>query len=368
MRTRDRILGGVGLILVAAVTWVAVMFSHEKECPAPQALQAGAPSMQAVMHRCYGGTESLSLETIARPVPADDQVLVRVHAAAVNPYDWHMMTGMPYIMRADSGFGAPERADFGVDYAGTVEAIGAMVVDFKVGDNVFGGKRGAFGQYVVVREKGIITRIPDGMSFEEAAAIPLAGITALQGLRDKGQIGPGQKVLINGASGGVGIYAVQIAKAYGAEVTGVCSTRNVEMVRSLGADHVIDYTKQNFTQGTERYDLVLDNVGNHSFSDLRRVLTAQGSVVVVGGRKDNVWVGPMPRMAMAALLSHFIEERFVPFIADMSQADVKVLADLAREGKLRSVIDRRYPLEQIAAALAYVGGKHARGKVVVQVQ
>ena len=222
--------------------------------------------MKAIVHRCYGSADVLKFEEIAKPIAADDEVLVKVRAASVNPLDWHYMSGTPYIMRMSSGLGAPENMRMGVDFAGIVEAVGKNVKRFKPGDEVFGGRTGALAEYVAVREDRTLALKPSNLSFEQAAAIPVAAITALQGLRDKGRLQPGQKVLINGASGGVGTFAVQIAKSFGAEVTGVCSTRNVEMVRSIGADHVIDYTKQNFTEGAQRYDLILDNVGNHSLA------------------------------------------------------------------------------------------------------
>ena len=245
--------------------------------------------------------------------------------------------------------------------------MGPNVTLFKPGDEVFGGAHGALAEYVVAREQGAIVAQAAEITFEEAAAIPIAAITALQGLRDHGGIKSGQKVLINGASGGVGTYAVQIAKSFGAEVTGVCSTRNVELVRSIGADHVIDYTKENFTEGKERYDLILDNVGNHGFFDLEDVMNPNGIIVIVGGSKKGPLLGPIKRIAWAKVAGHFIDPRTTFFIAKVNKADLELLAGLAREGKLKTVIDRRYPLEQASAALEYLGAGHARGKVVVTV-
>jgi len=268
-------------------------------------------------------------------------------------------------MRASAGIGTPENPRLGVDYAGVVEAVGAKVTRFKPGDEVYGGVHGALAEYVVIRAEGKIVAKPENMSFEEAAGIPIAAITALQGLRDSGGLKPGQKVLINGASGGVGTYAVQIAKALGAEVTGVCSTRNVETARALGADHVIDYTQENFTEGKERYDLILDNVGSQGFFAMADVMKPEGVIVVVGGSKKGPMFGPMKRVAWSKLAGLFIEPRMVFFIADVNRPDLEFLATLAREGKLKTVIDRRYPLEQTGDALVYLGEGHARGKVIV---
>ncbi|WP_407700613.1 NAD(P)-dependent alcohol dehydrogenase [Steroidobacter gossypii] len=321
--------------------------------------------MKAIMQRCYGPPTVLKLETIARPSPEPDQILVKVHAAAVNPLDWHSVRGEPYIMRLSSGIGTPSDVSAGVDFAGTVEAVGRDVSRFKVGDAVFGARGGALAEYVVVRESRSVVHKPENLSFEQAAAMPIAAITALQALRDKGKLQPGHKVLINGASGGVGTFAVQIAKALGAEVTGVCSTRNIELVRSLGADRVIDYTQQNFTEGGERYDLILDNVGNHSFLKVRRVLKPRGTIVIVGGQSDEPFLGPMVQFIEGMAVSPFISQEIVGFIAHMNSSDLQALANLAREGKLTPVIDRRYPLDQAAEAIAYLEQGRARGKVVV---
>jgi NADPH:quinone reductase-like Zn-dependent oxidoreductase len=252
-----------------------------------------------------------------------------------------------------------------VDFAGTVEAVGAGVTRFSPGDAVFGGRTGAFAEYVVVREDRAVVAKPAGVSFEQAAAVPIAGLTALQGLRDRGGLEAGDKVLVNGASGGVGTFAVQIAKAYGAEVTGVCSTRNVEMVRSLGADHVIDYTQENYTDGEVRYDLILDNVGNHSLSDNRRVMSPDGVLVMVGGPKDDPWIGPLLRPAKALLMSPFVDEELAPFLARLTPEDLEVMAGLMADGKVTAVIDRRYRLDQVGEAIGYLEEGHARGKVIL---
>lgn len=351
-----------------AVATFAIALSYESGCPPAPSPATGAESMRAIMHSCYGSPgKVLTLEQIAKPVPNDEQVLIRVHAASVNPAEWHRVTGEPYLIRMGSGFGAPKRSRVGFDYAGTVEAVGAKVTRFKPGDEVFGGAGGALAEYVLARETASIVPKPPQMTFDEAAAIPIAAITALQALRDQGRIAAGQKVLINGASGGVGTYAVQIAKAFGAEVTGVCSTRNVEMVRSLGADHVIDYTQQNFTEGQERYDLVIDNVGNHPLRDVIRVIPPEGTLVVVGGPKSNPWLGPLSRVGRMKLLAHFVDQRLTFFIASVNPADLTLLADLVRAGKMRSVIDQRFPLEQAGAALDYIGSQRARAKVVITI-
>jgi NADPH:quinone reductase-like Zn-dependent oxidoreductase len=255
----------------------------------------------------------------------------------------------------------------GADFAGTIEAVGKNVKRFKAGDEVFGDRDGAFGEYVSVRENGAIALKPTNMTMEQAAAVPVAGVTALQALRDKGMIRAGQKVLINGASGGVGTFAVQIAKNYGAEVTGVCSTRNVEMVRSIGADHVIDYSREDFTKGAARYDLIIDNVGNHSLGEIRRVLNPSGVLVGVGGPSDNNWIGPLTGLVKASVVSLFVSQKQIFMLANANKDDLDVLRDLMQTGKLTPVIDRRYKLSETPAAIAYLEQGHARGKVIINV-
>jgi len=367
MSRRTRILSIAVAVLALVVISAAIALSHDSPCGDPQPLAAGATHMKAIVYRCYGSPDVLKLEQVAKPAPADDQVLVKVQAASVNPLDWHYMRGKPYIMRLSAGLGAPDDDRMGVDFAGTVEAVGKSVKQFKPGDEVFGGRSGALGEYVVVRESRALALKPQNLSFEQAAAIPIAAVTALQGLRDQGHVQPGQKVLINGASGGVGTFAVQIAKSLGAEVTGVCSGRNVDMVRSLGADQVVDYTKQDFTQGAERYDVILDNVGNHSLLSLARVLKPDGILVIVGGSSENAWIGPMGRPLQASLLSPFVRPKMFMFLAELNPQDLNWLADQARAGKLTPVIDRRYTLSEAPEAIRYLEGGHARGKVVVNV-
>jgi NADPH:quinone reductase-like Zn-dependent oxidoreductase len=367
VKLRNKIFAGVAAVFVVGFSALAITVSYESPCPQVPALAAGAEPMRAVMQRCYGVPQALRVEKIAKPAPGDGQVLIKVHAASVNPAEWYGASGQPRVIRLFNGIGAPEASRAGFDVAGTVEAVGTNVTLFKPGDEVFGGVSGALAEYVVAREKGAIVAKPANMTFEEAAAIPIAAITALQGLRDHGRIAAGQKVLINGASGGVGTYAVQIAKSFGAEVTAVCSTRNVELVRSLGADHVVDYTQENFTDGKERYDLIFDNIGNHGFFALEDVVKPNGVIVIVGGSKKGPLLGPIKRIAWSKVVQPFMKPRLTFFLARVNKADLELLAGLVRDGKLKSVIDRRYPLEDAGAALEYLGGGHARGKVVVTV-
>lgn len=368
MRRRNRILTSIAAVLFLGIAALAIAMSHNAECGTAPAIAADAQPMRAVMFRCYGSSQVLRVEQVARPVPADNEVLVRVHAAAVNPLDWHYMRGEPYIMRLmGSGIGAPEDPRVGVDFSGTVESVGNAVTRFKPGDAVFGGKSGALGEYVAVRQDRALAIKPDNISFEQAAAVNIAAITALQALRDKGGVKAGQTVLINGASGGVGTYAVQIAKVLGAEVTGVCSTRNVELVRSLGADHVIDYKQQDFTQLGQRYDVIIDNVGNHPLLDRRRALKPGGTLVMVGGESDDPWLGPASDPLKAMFLAPFIDEEMTMILADSKQEDLNLLSDLMRAGKLTPVIDRRFTFDQAADAIEYLETGRARGKVVVSV-
>lgn len=326
--------------------------------------------MKAIVYCDYGSAEVLKFQDVEKPIPGDKQLLVRVHAASVNPLDWHYMRGTPYIVRADGGLRKPANIRLGADYAGTVEAVGKDVTAFKPGDEVFGGRTGAFAQYVTVLEDRAVVLKPANLTFEQAASVPVAAITALQGLRDKGKIQAGQKVLINGASGGVGTFAVQIAKSYGAEVTGVSSTRNLDLVRSLGADQVIDYTQEDFTQGTQRYDLILDCVGNHPLLESRRVLKPHGIYVLIGGGGPNEgnWIGPLAGPIKELMLSPFVSQTFVMLLAELNKQDLTILSDLMQNGKLTPVIDRRYKLSETADAIRYLEAGHARGKVVLTVE
>ena len=319
--------------------------------------------MKAIVVSKYGSPDVLELEDVEKPDLADDLVLVRVRAASVNPADWYGVAG-PLIVRPSTGFLKPRSDRTGIDFAGTVEAVGKDVTHVSPGDEVFGARGGALAEYVTVRDA--VVPKPANISFEEAAAVPVAAITALQGLRDRGQLNAGQKVLINGASGGVGTFAVQIAKALGAEVTGVCSTRNVELVRSLGADHVIDYTQEDFTRSDRRYDLLLDIAGSKSWSELRRVLTPEAKVVIVGAQKRRV-LGPIGHIVRLRLASLRGSQRAVFFIAKTNRADMEILRELLESGKVRPVVDRRYELADTADAFRYLGEGHARGKIVVTV-
>ena len=367
--TRSYKVLSVILILVAVVLLsLALSLSHDSACGPAPLLPDNTKLMKAIVHRCYGSSDVLKFEDIEKPTAADNQILVKVHAASVNPLDWHYMRGTPYIMGMDSGLGAPEDPRLGVDFAGTVEAVGRSVKRFRPGDDVFGGRDGAFAEYVTVREDRAVVLKPASVTFEQAASVPVAALTALQALRDKGRIQPGQKVLINGASGGVGTFAVQIAKTFGADVTGVCSTRNVNMVRSIGADHVIDYTQEDFTKGGQRYDLILDTVGNHSLLEYRRVLTPKGIFVIVGGPNSGQWIGPLATPIKALMLSPFVSQKFVPFLAELNKEDLTIMRDLMQTGKVKPVIDRRYRLSEVPEAIRYLEEGHARGKVIISLE
>lgn len=320
--------------------------------------------MKAAILNSYGSPEILQVETIEKPTVTEDGVLVRVYASSVNPAEWYAMTGL-FIARLQGGLFKPKDNRLGADFAGVVEEVGSKVTDLKPGDEVFGGRTGAFAEYVNVRNA--VTRKPANISFNEAAAVPTAATTALQGLRDHGKIQPGQKVLINGAAGGVGTFAVQIAKAFGAEVTGVCSTKNVEMVRSLGADHVIDYTKEDFTRNGEHYDLLFDVAGSRSWNDYKRVLTPNAIFVVVGAQKGNKVLGPLGHIIKLRLAAMGASQKVVFFIAQFNRPDMAILRDLIETGKVKPIVDRTYPLSEIAEAMRYLGTGHARAKIVVEV-
>ena len=325
--------------------------------------------MKAITHCEYGGPEVLKVEEIEKPVPNDNQVLVKVRANSVNPLD--LTIRGPLLLRPLFGLRKPKDTRLGVDYSGTVEAVGKNVTNFKPGDEVFGGKNGVIAEYVCVLADRAVVLKPANMTFEQAAAVPVAAITALQGLRDKGKIQSGQKVLINGASGGVGTFAVQIAKSFGTEVTGVCSTHNVDLVRKTGADHVIDYTKEDFTNSAQRYDLIFDLIGNHSFSERRRVLNPNGICVMAGVGGAGWHDGMGMRLAgelNAYVRSRFVREKFVAYIAVFNKADMTILADLMQAGKITPVIDRTYKLNETADALRYLEQGHARGKVVIKLE
>ena len=321
--------------------------------------------MKAWQRARYGAPHDvLELSDVPEPAPADDQVLVRVEAVSVNPADWHPLVGTPYLVRPSEGWLRPKQSSIGTDAAGTVEAVGSAVSRFRPGDGVFGGFAGAFAEYAVGREQNLVEK-PAGVSFEHAAAVPTAALTALQGLRDKGALQAGEHVLVNGASGGVGTYAVQIAKALGAEVTAVCSTRNVDTIREIGADHVVDYTKDDFTVAGEAYDVLLDNVGNRPLRRCRRVLKPNGRYVMVSGPKGRV-LGPLVRIVRALVLFRFGSRKATFFIAQFGTDDLSYLAELLADGDVTPVIERTYRLEGVPDALAHLGEGHARGKLVVR--
>jgi NADPH:quinone reductase-like Zn-dependent oxidoreductase len=368
MKLKRVLKWSAGTIFVALVlvTFIAYWMSTN-DCDRNSA--APANPIKAIVHCEYGSPDVLKLEDVEKPVPNDNQLLVRVRAASVNPLD--LTIRGPWLIRPLLGLRKPKDIRLGVDYAGTVEAVGKNVTNFKPGDEVFGGRDGALAEYVCVLADRAVAPKPNNMTFEQAASVPVAAITALQGLRDKGKIQSGQKVLINGASGGVGTFAVQIAKSFGADVTGVCSTRNVDLVRSIGADHVIDYTKEDFTKTDQRYDLIFDLVGNHSFSERRRILNQNGICVMAGIGGAGWHDGIAMRLAgelNAYVRSRFVSQKFISYIAQFNKKDMTVLGDLMQSGKVTPVIDRTYKLNETPDALRYLEQGHARGKVVVTVE
>ncbi len=323
--------------------------------------------MKAAIYTKYGPPDVVQIKDIEKPVPRDNEVLIRVRATSVNPLDWHFMRGEPYIVRAMSGLRKPKITQLGVDVAGQVEAVGRSVTQFKPGDEVFGACRGAFAEYGCTPESSLAIK-PRNLTFEQAGAASVAGRTALQGLRDKGQIQVGRKVLVNGAAGGVGTFVVQIAKSFGAHVTGVCSTRNLDMVRSIGADRAIDYTQEDFAKSGQRYDIFFDCFANHSLSACRRVLSPKGIYIAVGGPSGPWMIGLLGRAVTGPVLSGLTSQKFVTFMAKSSQEDLRILGELMGAGKVTPVIDRRYRLSEVPDAIRYLEEGHARGKVVSTVE
>jgi NADPH:quinone reductase-like Zn-dependent oxidoreductase len=366
MSLLKKILGILLGVVILGLAGLALALSHNSPCgSAPPSIPA--PSMKAAVNRCYGPPEVVRIENIARPIAGDHDLVIHVHASSVNPLDWHYLLGEPYVMRPSAGWGSPNDVYLGTDFAGTVESVGKLVTKFKPGDEVFGGGDGAFAQYIrAADDKGVALK-PANVSFEEAAAAPVAGITALQALRDAGKLQAGQKVLVNGAGGGVGTFAVQIAKAMGATVTAVTNTGSLQMVQSLGADHVIDYSREDFTRGAERYDLIFDLSGNHSMGEYSRVLTPTGIFVMGGDTDKGHWIGPLAGMGREMIEAKFAKVHFEAFFADLKQTDMIALADLMASGKVKPVIDRRYSLDQIVDAISYQITGHARGKVIVTI-
>jgi NADPH:quinone reductase-like Zn-dependent oxidoreductase len=319
--------------------------------------------MKAIVQTQYGSSDVLQLTDVDKPVAKDDEVLVHVHAAAINIGDWHLLRGMPYVVRLVAGLRRPRREIPGLDIAGQVEAVGANVQQFRPGDQVFGWCRGAFAEYACAAASNLLTTASN-LTLEQWAVVGDSAFTALAAVRDQGKVQPGQRVLINGASGGVGTFAVQVAKAFGANVTGICSTANLDMVRSIGADEVIDYTKEDFAQTGQRYDVMLDLVGSRSLSDCRRALTRRGTYVVVGVKDVGRWLG-LGRQFKALLLSPFVRQRLRVFVVRHNRQDLAVLKELVEAGKLVPVIDRRYALSDVPEALRHQGEGHARGKSVI---
>ena len=323
-----------------------------------------AGTMKAIRAHGPGSPAALKVEEVERPIVSDDSVLVRVRASSANPVDLYSLTPVAHLQRS------LKPGAVGTDFAGTVESVGKAVTLFRPGDEVFGGGRGAFAEYMCIPERKAVVRKPAGLSFEQAATVAVAGTTALQALRDHGRVERGQRVLINGASGGVGTFAVQIAKLFGAEVTGVCSTRNLEMVRSLGADHVIDYTKEDFAKGDQHYDVILDNVGNHSLSEYRRLLTPNGIYVLIGGggASEQGFLGGLAKALDAAVYSKFVKQKMGMMMAELKKSDLAILGDMMQSGKVKPVIDRTYKLSELPEAIRYLEEGHARGKVVITVE
>jgi NADPH:quinone reductase-like Zn-dependent oxidoreductase len=319
--------------------------------------------MKAIIQTRYGSPDVLQLTDVDKPVVKDDEVLVHVHAAAVNIGDWHLLRGVPYVVRLVAGLRRPRREIPGLDVAGQVEAVGAHVEQFRPGDEVFGWCKGAFAEYVCAAASNLLPTASN-LTLEQSAAVGDSAFTALAAVRDQGKVQPGQRVLINGASGGVGTFAVQVAKAFGANVTGICSTTNLAMVRSIGADEVIDYTKEDFAQAGQRYDVMLDLVGSRSLSDCRRALTRRGAYVVVGVKDMGRWLG-LGRQFKTLLLSPFVRQRMRVFVVRHNREDLAVLKELVEAGKLVPVIDRRYALSDVPEALRYQGEGHTRGKSVI---
>ena len=337
--------------------------SRQQIGPASSREHLAAERMKAIVQTRYGSPDVLQLRDVEKAVVKDDEVLVRVHAAAVNIGDWHLLRGMPYIVRVVAGLRAPRREIPGLEIAGQVEAVGRGVQQFRPGDEVFGWCNGAFAEYACTAASSLLLK-PSNLTLEQSAAVGDSALTALAAVRDQGKVQPGQKVLINGASGGVGTFAVQIAKAFGAHVTAVCRTANLDMVRSIGADQVIDYTREDFVQAPRRYDVMLDLVGNRSLSHCRRALTPRGTYVVVGVKDMGRWLG-LARQFKSLLISPFVRQRMRVFVVRHNREDLAVLKELVEAGKLAPVIDRRYPLSDLPEALRHQGEGHARGKVII---
>jgi NADPH:quinone reductase-like Zn-dependent oxidoreductase len=323
--------------------------------------------MKAIRYYRYGSPEVLQFEDVDKPELTDDSLLIRVKAASVNPLDFHLMRGTPYLVRLMSGISRPKSSGLGADMAGVVEAVGLNVSAFQPGDEVYGGGTGTLAEYVTRRHDKAVLRKPSNLTFEQAAAVPIAGFTALQALRDKAHVQAGQKVLVNGAGGGVGTFAVQIAKAYGASVTGVCSTAKVDMVRSIGADDVVDYTTDDVTASGRRYDVIIDMAGNWSLKQIKQLLAPAGILVGVGAPEGGKWIGPLAGLGKTAVASAASKQKLLSMLARQTRDDLAVLSGLLESGKVTPVIDRSYPLSEAAEAIGYLEAGHASGKVVVTI-
>lgn len=366
MKIWKKVLLGFLAVIVLAVGALGAVMSYTASCPDAPPIAAGIETMKAIRGRCYGSPDVLTFEDVEKPAPGPDEILVRVKAAGVNPLDYHFMRGTPYFLRLMSGIGSPDDPRAGVDFAGVVEAVGAEVTRFVPGDEVFGGANGAFAEYLTVPATRAVAKKPGNVSFEQAAGVAIAGTTALQALQDKGRLEAGQDVLINGASGGVGTFAVQIAKAKGANVSGVCSTRNVAMVESIGADRVFDYKREDYIRADARFDLIVDMVGNHTPSTNVDVLKEGGRLVLVGGPKGN-WIAPLKRPLQAVVAGWFADQEITPLFATMSREHMQVLADMMRDGRLVTVVDRTYSLEDVPEAIRYSESGRARGKIIITI-
>ncbi len=368
MKRKHILKWAAGALLLVLMVWVFIAYwISTNDCDRLTATPTDP--MKAILS-CEYGAHNLKLQEIEKPTPADNEVLVRVRAASVNPVDGHTIRGA-WLMRPMSGMRKPKNIRFGTDFSGVVEAVGKNVPDFKPGDEVFGAKNGAVAEYICVKAERAVVMKPNNVTFEQAGSVAVAGLTALQGLRDKGHTQAGQKVLINGASGGVGTFAVQIGKVFGAEVTGVCSTRNVDLVKSLGADHVVDYTKEDFTKTDQRYDMIYDLVGNHSFSERRKLLTPNGICVLAGIGGAGVHPGTLGRIGRNfwnAFLSNFSKQKFPFYIAKLTKDDLNVMRELMQSGKVLPVIDRTYKISETQAAVRYLEEGHAHGKVVITIE
>ncbi len=366
MKLRYKIPAYLLVLLAVLLLLGAATISYSARCVQPSETQTADSLIHAITYNCYGSSEVLILESIEMPVPAANQVLVKVESASVNPLDWHYMRGSPYLMRIVSGIGRPKITAFGSDYAGVVADVGSDVTGFKQGDRVFGTANGAFSDYLVVNQDKAIAIMPASSSFDEAAGVSIAATTAIQALRNKGNIKEGDKVLINGASGGVGTYAVQLAKYFGAEVTGVSSAKNHELVYSLGADAMIDYKVENVVDGDVKFDLIIDNVGNFSPADFQNILADDGAYVLVGGSPGD-WIGPFKNVIKLQFIKPKKQQVFTDLLAELSQQDLNIFSALMESGELKTIIDRRYSLEQVPEAIDYSESGRARGKIIINI-